>query len=574
MSTSRALHRMLRTRRNDAVRRVKRLGSVDPTAYVHLSAQVAPDLRAEEYAFVGPECRVSTGVSIGRYSMLAARVAIVGDDHVFREPGVPAQFAGRPPAQATRIGRDAWIGQGATVLTGVDIGDGAIVAAGAVVTKSVPAYEIWAGVPARRVDDRFDAEQRAVHERMLAGPVLAPSFAGAKGRPAASPATAHEGDEAGERRPHLCILTTAHPLDDVRVNSKIAASYLAAGWRVSWVGPDISFFAGDRFRVPGIEYVLTPTPHGRLDRVRSGRRVARAAEQVRDVDYWYSPDPDAAAVAVQVARRQGGRVVFDIHEEFHGSMLDRWTLGRPSPAIRELARRRVAATCAEVDVVIGVNRSVLEPYTASGLTVRNCAPRWFAADAPVASAAAKSGGRTRFLHGKALASNGTPVVLAALAQVPQAEVIVFPGREGVGGPRYMPTLDTVIEEFGVADQVVLHDAVTHEQMPAVVASCQVGLIAYDRALGAASLPNRIFEYMAAGLPVLVPSYAVEMARIVESEDIGRTVDFEDVDAVAEAMRWFAEHPDEAAAMGARAREAFLERHCWEAEFGCLLDATS
>ena len=52
------------------------------------------------------------------------------------------------------IGRDAWLGANVIVLRGVTVGAGAIVAAGAVVTKSIPADEIWAGVPARRIGMR------------------------------------------------------------------------------------------------------------------------------------------------------------------------------------------------------------------------------------------------------------------------------------------------------------------------------------------------------------------------------------------------------------------------------------
>lgn len=55
------------------------------------------------------------------------------------------------------IGNDVWIGANAIILPSVtEIGTGAVVAAGAVVTKNIPPYEIWAGVPAKKVKDRFD----------------------------------------------------------------------------------------------------------------------------------------------------------------------------------------------------------------------------------------------------------------------------------------------------------------------------------------------------------------------------------------------------------------------------------
>lgn len=53
-----------------------------------------------------------------------------------------------------KIGHHCWIATGAIVLSGVTIGDGAVVAAGAVVTKDVPPYEVWGGVPARFIKKR------------------------------------------------------------------------------------------------------------------------------------------------------------------------------------------------------------------------------------------------------------------------------------------------------------------------------------------------------------------------------------------------------------------------------------
>ncbi len=56
----------------------------------------------------------------------------------------------------TVVGNDVWIGQNVTVMPGVHIGDGAIIAANAIVTKDVPAYHIAGGNPARVIRKRFD----------------------------------------------------------------------------------------------------------------------------------------------------------------------------------------------------------------------------------------------------------------------------------------------------------------------------------------------------------------------------------------------------------------------------------
>lgn len=56
----------------------------------------------------------------------------------------------------TKIGNDVWVGSKCLIKGGVEIGDGAIVGMGSVVTHDIPAYEIWAGNPAKRIRKRFD----------------------------------------------------------------------------------------------------------------------------------------------------------------------------------------------------------------------------------------------------------------------------------------------------------------------------------------------------------------------------------------------------------------------------------
>jgi acetyltransferase-like isoleucine patch superfamily enzyme len=60
--------------------------------------------------------------------------------------------------EIAKIGNDVWIGRGATILSGVEVGHGSIIGAGAVVTKNVPNYAIVGGVPAKIIRYRFDAE--------------------------------------------------------------------------------------------------------------------------------------------------------------------------------------------------------------------------------------------------------------------------------------------------------------------------------------------------------------------------------------------------------------------------------
>ena len=141
------------------------------TFYLAPGSEVSPDLVAQEFSYVGPGSILGPKVELGAYAMLGPRVAIVGGDHVYDQPGVPIIFSGRPELKPTFVEADAWVGCGAILIAGVRIGRGAIVAAGAVVTKDVPPYEIHGGVPARKIADRFsEPDARESHDRMLAEP--------------------------------------------------------------------------------------------------------------------------------------------------------------------------------------------------------------------------------------------------------------------------------------------------------------------------------------------------------------------------------------------------------------------
>src|SRR5687767_5100832 len=146
-----------------------RLRSVHKTFYLAEGSKVSHDLVAHEYSYVGPGCFVGAGVTLHAYAMLGPRVCIVGGDHIYSKAGTPIIFSGRPKLPRTVIEGDAWVGCGVILMAGVRIGRGAIVAAGAVVTKDVPAYEIYAGVPARKIGERFATQvERDAHDTMLA----------------------------------------------------------------------------------------------------------------------------------------------------------------------------------------------------------------------------------------------------------------------------------------------------------------------------------------------------------------------------------------------------------------------
>lgn len=88
------------------------------------------------------------GIKIGHDTNISSRTVFITGSHDVDDPKFTAEF------KPIIIGHHCWIGTNATILQGVTIGDGAVVAAGAVVTKDIPANEVWGGVPAKFIRKR------------------------------------------------------------------------------------------------------------------------------------------------------------------------------------------------------------------------------------------------------------------------------------------------------------------------------------------------------------------------------------------------------------------------------------
>lgn len=116
-------------------------------------------------------------VDIGKFVNIASFVRINPGDHPMERASLhhfmyrasmywpdaddePEIFK-RRAAKAVQIGHDVWFGHGAVVLAGRRVGNGAVIGAGAVVAKDVPAFEVWAGNPARKIRDRHPPDVAA-----------------------------------------------------------------------------------------------------------------------------------------------------------------------------------------------------------------------------------------------------------------------------------------------------------------------------------------------------------------------------------------------------------------------------
>ncbi|MDO4908465.1 MAG: sugar O-acetyltransferase [Corynebacterium sp.] len=121
---------------------------IDETVLVFppFNADCGANIHLGKNVFINSGCKFQDtgGIYIGDGCAIGHNVAIATLNHDFD----PAQRGTLHPA-TVRLGRNVWVGSNATILPGVTVGDGAIIAAGAVVTKDVPPMAIVGGVPAK-----------------------------------------------------------------------------------------------------------------------------------------------------------------------------------------------------------------------------------------------------------------------------------------------------------------------------------------------------------------------------------------------------------------------------------------
>ena len=108
-----------------------------------------------DHSYIGPNAVIfgEGGVEIGQCCEIAPGVVITAQQHTFERCDVPMQ---QQPSEKRKVklGDDVWIGCNASILPGVTIEKGAVIGAGAVVTKDIPAYTLAVGVPAKVVKKR------------------------------------------------------------------------------------------------------------------------------------------------------------------------------------------------------------------------------------------------------------------------------------------------------------------------------------------------------------------------------------------------------------------------------------
>ncbi len=361
--------------------------------------------------------------------------------------------------------------------------------------------------------------------------------------------------------PLVLMLSAAHPPDDIRVVRKEGAALAAAGWRVRHLAPG----AAAAPAVAGVELETYARRPGRLGRLLNipalARRAARSGAAV-----LHASEPDAWVAALLAGRRTGARVVVDVHEHYP-SRLD----GKLPRPLRFPARAALRLFCraagAAADAVVVAKDGLAADFAAPGRTV---AVRNYALPASVEPRRHGGGGPLRLAHAGALGrARGWPQMLEALALCPGGTGLRLIGRFTDGSEGDFAARAAAL---GMEDRVERLPWLPHAEALARLAECDVGLVLFQpgEENHRLALPHKLFDCMLAGLPVVAPAFAEEVAAVVREAGCGVLVDSADPGAIATAVAAL-EQPERRAAMGEAGRRAAFGRFGWAGEAARLVE---
>ncbi len=362
----------------------------------------------------------------------------------------------------------------------------------------------------------------------------------------------------------------------------VAVTPVALAW-IGWMLVRAPFYLGFRWlrhgRTQAGGDTLDWLTRWRYSIVGWARAAAAAAPEA---DAYHGHDLSGLPGAVAAAARHGrtGRgsrpaLVYDSHEIYVESgriaRLPRW--------VRAILSRQERAWVRQVDALVTVNQSLAEDlgaryHPARVVVVRNCPARWDPPDAREQllrhAAGIPEDARIALYHGGFSAHRGMEEL---------AEAILQPGMErvhavflGYGSER--ASLDRRAADPRYGGRLHVLDAVRPHELAPWVASADVGVMAIQRSTlnHYLSTPNKLFECLAAGVPVVASDFP-EMHRIVLDDPdgpLGAVCDPSDPAALARAIRSILELPaDRMADLRRRCLRAAHDRYNWETEVARL-----
>ena len=355
----------------------------------------------------------------------------------------------------------------------------------------------------------------------------------------------------------IAHLSSVHQPFDTRVFRKQCCSLAKAGYEVHWVVRH-----DEDMVVDGVKIAALQSSGGRLARmtgtVASLWRRARTIE----ADLYHFHDPELLLVGLAL-RLSGKPVVYDAHENYAAQIQGKpWIsppLRRPAALVAGVFEMLLAKA---MSAVVVAGRDIEERFAGQVdrvVRIENFPildEKLFALRDPEVD-------QFTFINfGGVWSARVTGEQVEALGMLPEKSPI----RLVLGGRVFEPALDSAIRTLPGWSKVESIGQVDRDAMIDHLCSSSAAVILYSDSPNHHSIrSNRVYEAMAAGLPVIVSDFA-EWSAFIAQHECGIAVDPTKPEAIAAAFQQLAENPIEAQAMGSRGQEAVRSIYNWDMEF--------
>ena len=354
-------------------------------------------------------------------------------------------------------------------------------------------------------------------------------------------------------------MTTVHPRHDIRIRIKEAAS-LSRHDKMQ-----VTVFVQDgkgseKDESTGVSVVDTgPKPESRPARIIIGAlRMWRAVRRAKPTVVHFH---DSELIPVGLLLKFSGiKVFYDVHEDVPAQIFDKHYL--PSIIRKPVARaleivEKIAGNC--FDAIIPATPKIAERFPVDKTVVVQNYPIIEELVAPEAVSYFQRPLYFAYLGGINRA-RGAVEMVEAINQVAGVDVKLC-----LAGVFLQKDLQGEIESLAGWKKIKFFGWLNRKQVAGVLGNVRAGLVLFHPGPNHCNAqPNKMFEYMAAGLPVIASDFPL-WREMVKVENCGLLVDPLNPVAIAEAMKWILDNPQEAEAMGRRGRRAVEEKYNWECE---------